>query len=653
MAQTVQIVPRYLHSHVETVINDYTTFDDTPPVEVDDSVKFLAVFMGPQGIDNTLVKVKNTKDFETIFGRSNYALYGQPMMMAEAELRSGEASVWCMRIMPDDAKFANSVLSVYYKPDVAKKKFRIKFKAKALVNASAVTSKTDLLAKGQTLDGTPGGDGLYKDADGYIQLPLITFRAMGRGAYANNYRWRMARNKDCENDYNIKMYSFEALSATNGISTIATYRGTVVDSEKFNRSTLINDIVDDSETGIAPIDIQAYENNYQLLYEAYVKFLKDVETATPATVKHVPTIDEFDPFFAYGMANNIRDEFIQFTKVKTAGVESQAGYVAEDYTETNDIIQVDNVEGTLLAGGSDGAFANADANARDQAIAATYIKAFNGSLDPIILANKRVPVDAIFDANYPYEVKKELAALALARNDCMCFIDCGLVESFSSGNQMKLIENYGVFNTRGISKNPQWYTIKDPITRKRVPVTITYFFAENYAAHVRDNGFHIPFTNVYAQLSGHIKNSLQPAVNEHESSLKEWLYTNRFNYFEAVGENIFRRASQNTSQIVNSDLLEENNMTTLFRIKHILETDAKERLYNFAEADDRNLFTAYETAKFSSWIGRMLQSFTIDFQMNEFEAERSILHCYVTVQFKTLNKRTIIEIDVNKRDFGA
>ena len=57
--------------------------------------------------------------------------------------------------------------------------------------------------------------------------------------------------------------------------------------------------------------------------------------------------------------------------------------------------------------------------------------------------------------------------------------------------------------------------------------------------------------------------------------------------------------------------------------------------------------------KFADWIGRKVYSFTISFDMNTWEAERSILHCYVAVQFRTLNKRTIIEIDVNKRDFTA
>ena len=652
MAQKVQIVPKFLHSHVETVINDYTAVVDTARVESDDSCVLLTVFTGPQGIDNTLVKIKDTDTFESIFGKSNYRLYGQPMMMAEAALRTGCATCWCMRVMPDDARYANSVLSVYYKADVAKKKFRIKFKAKSLTDTSAVTSKTDLYTKGLVLDGVAGTDGTFKDADGYTQVPLVTFRASGRGDYANNYRWRMIRNRDSENDYRIKMISFEALNSNNGIKVIANYAGTLADSDKFAKTTLINDIVDDADTGVAPIDIQCYEDNFITLHEAYVKFLKAVETATPGTVTTIPDADEFDPIFGYELGTANKDKFISFTQVKP-GSGVPAGGDADDYTDTKDIITPDSVEGVLLAGGTDGSFKSADQTARDNAINKAYNDAFSGKLDKMILSNKRVHLNAIFDANYPYEVKKTLYDFATTRDDSVLYLDCGLINSFSEGNMANLERDYGIFNNRGCSKNPQWMTIKDPITRKKVPVTITYFFAERYPIHVRDNGYHVPFTNNYAQLSNGVRNSLQPVVEDYDTGLKEWLYVNRFNYFEATGEDVYKRSCQNTSQMLTSDLLEESNMHTLFSIKHILETDARNNLYNFAEADDRKRFTDYETAKFAPWVGSRLQSFNIEFSMNAWEAERSIMHCYVAIQFRTLNKRTIIEIDVNKRDFTA
>ena len=650
MAQTIQIVPQYLHSHVETHINDYTQFDDSTGVVSDDSIKFLCIFSGPQGIDNTLVKVSDSSVFEQIFGKSNYTLYGQPMMMPVAELKTGNATCWCMRVMPEDAVYANSALSIYYKADVDKKKFRIKFKAKSFTGGSAIKSKNDMKVKGLTLDGEDTGKG-YQDSEGYTQLPLVTFRSMGRGVYGNSLRWRIARDKDREADYEIKIFAFETLNASNGINKIATYAGALVDSMKYQQTLFINDIVDDADVGVPPIDVQVYEDNVELLYEAYVKFLKDVAEKNPGDTITIPDNDEFDPFFGYGVANDVVDPYISFTKMKD-GTEGEAPD-AGDYTDDKNLIQIDNAEGTSLAGGGDGAFASEDAEARDAALVTAYTKAFNGTYDPIILANKRTCCDAILDANYPYEVKKVMVDLALARNDCLCYVDCGFVPSFSKSQQEKLLDDYSIFNTRVVSKNPQWYQVKDPTTKKKIPVTITYFFAEQYANHIVNNGNHVPFVNSYAQLSNHVKNSLVPCIDEHEMDLKEWLYINRFNYFEAIGENKFQRCCQNTAQPQNSDLMEENNMAVLFEMKHILEVDARENLYNFANAEDRKSFTEYEKAKFATWIGRKVYSFDISFQMNEWEAERSILHCYVAVQFRTLNKRTIIEIDVNKRDFTA
>ena len=41
MPQATQIVPKYLHSHVETYINDYTKFDDSASTPVDNNNKFI------------------------------------------------------------------------------------------------------------------------------------------------------------------------------------------------------------------------------------------------------------------------------------------------------------------------------------------------------------------------------------------------------------------------------------------------------------------------------------------------------------------------------------------------------------------------------------------------------------------------------------
>ena len=127
------------------------------------------------------------------------------------------------------------------------------------------------------------------------------------------------------------------------------------------------------------------------------------------------------------------------------------------------------------------------------------------------------------------------------------------------------------------------------------------------------------------------------------------LTVNRFNFFETVDENVYQRATQNTSQLSTSDLLEENNVTTLYEIKRIVESDITDRLYDFADAEARQRFRNYEKAKFANWSGREVESFDIDFRMNSWESERSILHAYIDVTFRGLQKRAILEIDINKR----
>ena len=91
-------------------------------------------------------------------------------------------------------------------------------------------------------------------------------------------------------------------------------------------------------------------------------------------------------------------------------------------------------------------------------------------------------------------------------------------------------------------------------------------------------------------------------------------------------------------------------MNTLFEIKRIIEKDCWDGLYDFTSVEDRARFTEFENAKFANWTNRQVDTINITFDASEWELQRSIIHCYVAVQFRTLNKRTIIEIDVNKRN---
>lgn len=638
MASSVQIVPKYQHPHVETYVYDNTFYTEDSSVEVDDSIKLIAVFSSGKGIDNKFVKKTNLKSFTDTFGKSNPKKYGQPLMMPIAALNTGVASVWCMRVMPTDAAYANSVLSAYYKADVDSKMFTVKYKAKSFTDGEAIHNRDDIEVKGNTVESPD-------TLDGWTHLPIASIIAMGRGEYGQNYRWRITNNTEYERDYDKKFYTFEILSTENGLSRIATYVGTLVTPTDLQDTVQITDVIADEDMGSYPANIIVYEENVDALYNAYVDFLNQVAEAEPDTEIDIPTVNEFDPFF--GLALNSTDALQFFTVQGSDGDDPEA-------------IDLDIATGINFLGGTEGSFSEADPEAAEEALVQAYKDAFGGVTDKLILAPRRIACDFLLDANYPYEVKLALAELAHARNDCMLFLDCGIQSSFSSPTlgQMELDYASGIFHTEDndipmVSLNPQHYEVRDIHTGRKTTVTMTYFIAQNLPTHFAENGSHIPFVKSYAELTDFVPNSLAPSVEMFESDLKEELYTHRFNYWESIGESQFQRACQCTAQVGNSDLLEENNVHTLFALKRQLEYDCWINTYNFTSADERARFQQIEEAKFESWKGSRLDTLSIRFDATAWEAERSIVHCYVEVQFRNLHKRTIIEIDINRRNFTA
>ena len=338
-------------------------------------------------------------------------------------------------------------------------------------------------------------------------------------------------------------------------------------------------------------------------------------------------------------------------EVETSDTHTVTKYYLEDGTEVTGEV----ITGATIYTYSDGTVCTSDVKqwTLQEEIDECYINAFSGVYDRRILSARRIPVLAFFDANYSFNVKKVLVDLAVTRNDAPVYLDAGIdVQSFSAANIKTLVNDYSIFDSCLVIKNLQHFKIRETPSQKRVTVSITYFLAQNFADHYMDYGTHIPMVKSKAQLSGHIRDSIEPSIEDYEADLKETLYKNNFNYFETLDDNVFQRATQTTSQSDMTDLSEENNVFTLYEIKRIVESDIHDELYDFADASTRERFTAYEQAKFANWVGSKVLSFDIVFDVNEWEFDHSILHCYISVVFRGLQKRAILEIDINKRVYG-
>ena len=716
MAQTTQIVPKYSFPYVETVINDNTVWTDTPATTIPSTdVRLAFAVLASKGIDNVWVRKSTRKSAVKTFGESNFKKFGQPLMQALHVLDQDNSKVWMMRVMPENAAYANNVISVYFKADTAeevaeahKRKFRIKHTGKSF---EGITTAKALADKAKEPDGVVANGAAYKDAEGYTQAQFMTARYTGRGTCGDLYSMRISDVISYEKEFGIKMYNFEIITSEAGLVKDADYVGSIVTSSKYEEATFINDLLEDSELGVAPVIVEINEEGVETVYAEYIKFIntlhtdleaeyeeliankqipddmlngitpvtdqykaeleliKEVEALIMATeAEELPDLDEFDLFTGRKVA--VADEYLPamvFPAKLTDDVDITADdYNAADYTSTENIVNFTSNRGVLLSGGSNGYFdeprtvEDAEGNpvkrTVEEEVEECYNNAFNGTYDKRIISKHRINLTAIFDANYPFSVKCTLFELARIRKAHMVNLDAGIIDTLSMPVIRALITKYERFYNDPEKKEVpcasidiNYMTVKEPTTNKRCDVTTSYFLAAQYVNHLTQYGFHIPLVKEFAQVTGHVKDSLKPVIEEYDTDMKELLYNNRFNYYECVNENQFQRATQSTRQEANSDLLEENNVRILYVLKNAVEADLNAELYDFTDEGARQSFREIQQAKYASWVGSIIESFDIEFSTTEYELTRSILHAYIVVVFRGLNKRAICEIDINKR----
>jgi hypothetical protein len=315
-------------------------------------------------------------------------------------------------------------------------------------------------------------------------------------------------------------------------------------------------------------------------------------------------------------------------------------------------LSIMDIEGTPLVSGDDGIFAtdgSVPASEREAAMEQAYVNVFQGAVDKKILSTRRYPAEFILDAGWSINVKKAIAALVTQRMDAVARLDCGLLTSVNDLYDMGLA--LGSINTYMVSKNAHMFRTLDPVTGRNIPVTITLWLASQIPLHYQNYGNHVPMAGEnYAVLSGYVEDSIRPVIDADDLEIKEKLLREyQINYVEALDEDTYIRGTQNTSQVEDSDLSEENNVLVLMEIKRKIERLAAKRRYRWAEEEDLRMFKDSANEIFSSYRGTKCRSLDIEVKSSKWEKTRYIVHVYLAVVFRTFQKRAIIEIDVNPR----
>jgi hypothetical protein len=615
MPQQGQIIPSYLHPHVGTYINDNTEFTETvAPAE--EGLRSVFVFASPKGRDGVVLEQRSAAELVEEYGKPNFKLFGQPQLNAYAWLDAGQTKAWTMRVMPENAAYANLVILAKVKVDTTDTtpKMVVHFEA---MQHSGLTSLDELAAQTELMTVTE------PDVDGFRTFPIVAFNSLGRGVYGDAFRVRLNPSVQADKENDFRNYRVEVLELENTVTRKEVFTGTLFpDALDGMTSLFLSDIMNDAEDGSKKVGIHVVEENLTAIYNLY-----KAEIAPDTTITE--------------------EEFSILSGLTKAGTAVPAYQIDSTHVEA---VALDNPEGIPLAGGEDGDFAYVQETLgdRDAAIDKAYIDAFSGKIDPAITSKRRTPSEVILDAGYSDDVKRELITLMTKRYDAYGFIDGGILNSTTDAIEWG--EAMGSIGDRVFSKEFQHYRIRDPFSGKNIPVTITFFYARMLPGHFRSNGNQTPFVGEqFAKLTGAIKNTLKPVVDADDLETKEALYNLRLNYFQTLAENTYVRGTQSSSQAIWSDLSEENNMHVLLEIKRKLENMVAGLSYNFSEAEERKMFTEDANRLFEGYAGTKIRSGEVTFDMTPWEEERSILHCYMAIVFRTMSKRAIVEIDINKR----
>ena len=296
-------------------------------------------------------------------------------------------------------------------------------------------------------------------------------------------------------------------------------------------------------------------------------------------------------------------------------------------------INIGTAYGIELEGGSNGAFG--DAPFGTEAWQNAIIDVFTGEFSDEIWDVDTYKIAAVFDANYPIDVKNAIAKFVTFREDCSFFRDYGLeVSSYSS------ISDYcesipAEYKNRYISDYYTTYQIFDPETKRRIHVTMMYDFARVMVRHFA-NGCYRPLAGVANDMI--LDSAIEGTINftpriTPTTDQKTLLDNLRVNY--AIFENgICVVQSTYTSQPEYTQLSFSNNVLAIQEVVRAVRTVCPRQRFTFVSGTD---FSVYATA-----VNEVLQKFMSNFATLEFEYEQNDLQAlqkifYATIKFRFNN----------------
>ena len=587
---------------------------------IDNAPLFLTSFSADKGTED-MIRVSG-EEFYKMYGKTlSFAKHGQPLLQAGRIIDAG-AELLCKRIVSESATLSNLILCI-----------------ELSVNK---TQKTDDEGHPIYIDNTTGDETTEATTGGVDNEPVMlqeasikwvantvantkTFKEVkesandlyvefdeetGKGVYPIYAVSDIGRNKDCKA---IRILPDYSSSKSLGIMVyeMADIEGTtVVEKSTFtansrviinNKSYAVNEYIMD----------QLKVDEISGMVEEYVRKLGEVI--------NVDYSDLIKMDFLFGAAIN--------------------GASLENVSIDADGVDISNEFGITLKSGSDGADNFYNSKEYIDSTVAFYLGEDTDAIFDVDVHK----ICACVDANYDFKIKEAIVTLAIHREDFFFFRDLGtglttynaIVDAASRLTKTKFAGDY-----------MSSYQVIDPVTRKRINVTMMYDFVEPLVMHFV-NGACVPLageTNNFILRSAISGTLNYTPVNTFRVNQKDLLDDARINYatYYEYGGNLVVE-SLYTSQDVTSQLSYINNVVAIQEVMRALRTACPKNRFKFQSGND---FSDYETActevlaAYKSWFYKLEFVYTQD----DLKATQKIFYASINFAFHNWVQTEIFDL---------
>jgi len=507
-------------------------------------------------------------DFYNLYGNHiSFVKHGQPLVQAAHIIDNGGRLIF-KRLVADDAALANlTVIATVTKKEVEKTNAAGKPLyidpstnqesetdgggwAKATKNVASIKYGVVTVPSMKTITDVVAHVQLqYKEETDVF--PLFTVTDNGRGKSTKRFNIQPDYQLSKQNSF--EFYTFNVIADA---ETNAEYTRFSIDPNIIYLKTSMS--LTESSKELTQLDAYQYE-------EGSNKFIKAVSEATGVDED---TLKSIDILFGCDRAGKALD-YISVDLTKSDD-EAENGYDLADAT------------GMMIMSGDNGEFG--DKPFGTSAWTKQAVKFFSGEFDDSVFNPNQVNIDAVFDANYPSEVKKAILDLAEFRQDFFYFRDFGLDKYTYDQFKMAAKEfDHSKFAASYITT----YDVLDPYSRKQINVTLMYSLAVKMINHfnLRRNapcaGIQYGFTFDEA-IKGTVNfcPKFTPKVDQ-----KTELMDLGLNYCGYINNQLVLETT-NTSQDPYSQLSYINNILAVQQIIHRVREVCPINRYTFITSDD-------------------------------------------------------------------